>query len=358
MTILKNCCLKLQKRKAAKKNLPPTLPVCLYILLRAVFKTCASAVKWSVVTVWGYLRHYPNHAACNILFLAAISLLLITGSKVHDQLLLSRISDSLIESLIHSSKYTRDYRSADASTRGVQLFLRVGAPRWTQKESIKAVLFHARRAGLSLLHQAVLLATVEVESGFNPMARAPTTSACGLFQFVRATGIAFGLSQAECMDPWLNAKAGVKHYIRNYQEKVEKRVTGFTGPELLFATFEHTYYLHHDGINSTNPSPEVKAVVLGGTQFLFKAYEVLLSEAEREEAERASSSFTSEFAETFWDSVQRVSNFFHGTSGMLLGERLSGFDAGAPGVQIFGPQEEPNIEAYPEKPELDADLQL
>ena len=68
--------------------------------------------------------------------------------------------------------------------RGAEEFLRVGAPVWAQREAVRAVLFHARKAGLSKEDQAVLLATVAVESGFNPSEKAPSTTACGLFQFV------------------------------------------------------------------------------------------------------------------------------------------------------------------------------
>jgi len=195
--------------------------------------------------------------------------------------------------------------------------LRVGAPEWTQKESVRAVLFHARKAGLPLVDQAVLLAVVEVESGFNPMARAPTTTACGLFQFVRATGNNFGLSRSECMNPWLNARAGVQHYLYNYQRRVGTHVEGLPGAERVFRTFELSYYLHHDGPDSRRPSNDVKATVLSGTQFLFKAYDALQKEAQ---SKQQAPTFAERFAENVWEVLNAIGSAFFNRDSSFFGK--------------------------------------
>jgi hypothetical protein len=49
--------------------------------------------------------------------------------------------------------------------------------------------------------------------------------------------------------------------------------------------FELSYYLHHDGPLSSDPSDEVKATVLAGSPFLFKAYELLAREQQAREQE-------------------------------------------------------------------------
>ena len=165
-----------------------------------------------------------------------------------------------------------------------------------QHAAIKAILEESRAVGLSIEDQAVLLATAEVESGFNPMARASTTTACGLFQFVKRTGLAYDLSRQDCMDPHANAAAGIRHYLANYQARVEEKVADLSGAEQLHRIFELSYYLHHDGPESTTHSDAVKAVVLLGTPYLFRAYEILRTE----EQQRASyPSFSDEVAKEF-----------------------------------------------------------
>ncbi len=240
------------------------------------------AIRFMGRTLIGYLRHHPFHAVLNLIFLIGLALVIVTGSEMHKQLILTRISDQTIEKIIQGSQFTREFNSVSANRDGSREFFRVGAPKWIQKESIRAILFHARKAGLSIEDQVVLLATADIESGFNPLARASTTTACGLFQFVQRTGEAYSLSQEECMDPWLNARSGVEHYMQNLDQRVRPKVENLEGVERAFRTFELSYYLHHDGPNSSNPDNDVKAIVLGGSQFLFAAYNVLQDEAASE----------------------------------------------------------------------------
>ncbi|MCB0344536.1 MAG: transglycosylase SLT domain-containing protein [Bdellovibrionales bacterium] len=261
---------------------PPSILAVLIIFLREACTTFARSSWWTLKTCGGYFRHHPFHAAFNTFLIASLWLVVKTGVRLHEELILAEISDATIDQVIEASTYTRQYTPVEVSKLGAQSFLRVGAPIWAQRESIRAVLYEARKAGLPIVDQAVLLATVEVESGFNPMARAPTTTACGLFQFVKATGLRYGLDPSDCMDPWSNAEAGVRHYLDNYKTSVEPYVRFLHGPERVFTTFEKSYYLHHDGPNSSDPSNDVKAVVLLGTQFLFRAYHILQDEAHSE----------------------------------------------------------------------------
>ena len=161
------------------------------------------------------------------------------------------VTENTLEKIALNSSFTRNYNNETKN---------VGAPIWAQKESIKAILFSAK--DLDLSHKAALLATAEVESGFNPLAKANTSTACGLFQFIKSTGRAYGLNQSNCIEPRRNSKAGVSHYLDLYNTKIKDQVSELEGIERAFRIFELTYYLHHDGINSQRPSSDVKACLL------------------------------------------------------------------------------------------------
>lgn len=266
--------------RVSKAPLPPlpglhtTIANLVCVLLAATW----CSLSWCASIIWRYIRHHPSHAVFNVFIVFVFGLLALTGERFREQLLLSQIPDVTVDELIRASSYRREFVSPELSGKGSDEFLGVGAPPWAQREAIRAILYYARRGGLSLTDQAVLLAIAEVESGFNPMARAPTTSACDLFQFVKGTAALYGLSQEQCMNPWINAQAGIAHYRDNYQRGVESRVANLRGIEKLARTFEFSYYLHHDGPNSSNPAAEVKSVVLGGMPFLFRAHIALEKE--------------------------------------------------------------------------------
>lgn len=265
-------------------------------------------VTWVTLrTIARYLINHPVHAALNGVLIAVLGVLVMTGSQIHNQIILNQISDQTIDRIIEASAYTREFDGAQANRDGMREFLRVGAPSWIQRESIRAILYHSRQVNLSIVDQAVLLATAEIESGFNPMARAATTSACGLFQFVQRTGEAFELPTEDCMNPWLNARSGIEHYISNYQARVKKQVDHLEGAERVLRTFELTYYLHHDGPNSNSPSNDLKAIVLGGSHFLFKVYHVLQEEAE---SPKLAPSFWERFSENFVRMLNAVAAYF------------------------------------------------
>lgn len=291
--------------------------------LKAVLRVAGLTVKGFVLGLWyamrtvlRYLRYHPIHACLNIVFLAIIALVVFTGSEIHKQLILAKISEQTVDEIIKGSRFTRSYDSEEIAKNGVREFLQVGAPEWAQREGVRAILFQARKAGLGVEDQASLLAIADIESGFNPMARAPTTSACGLFQFVKRTGESFDLSASDCMNPWLNARSEIDHYTKNFERRVKSHVADLEGSERVFRTFELSYYLHHDGPESSNPSNDVKATVLSGTQFLFKAYHALLQEAE---SEKHAPSFVESFSANFLRAMDRIASFFHDSGSPSMG---------------------------------------
>lgn len=106
----------------------------------------------------------------------------------------------------------------------------------TQRASIEAIRSAARAAGMTLDQEAMVLAIARHESGFNPDAAAGTTSAHGLGQFIRATGAAYGLTDASRWDIHAQAKALVAHTMDNFEAVQRKGL----GPEYVYAR-------HHDG---------------------------------------------------------------------------------------------------------------
>ena len=274
----------------------------LWMLLRATSK----AIVFFATTLFGYFRKHPFHALLNIFWMMLLALILIASSDLHEHYILSQISERTTDKIISISRFTRNYSHEKVKSQGIREFMQAGAPQWAQREGIRAVLFHARKHGLSIEHQAVLLAIVEIESGFNPMAKAKTTTACGLFQFIAATGKSYDLSSQDCMNPWLNAQAGIQHYTDNYKKRVENKTDSLQGIEKVFKLFELGYYLHHDGPESTKPSDEVKAVVLEGTQFLIQMYSVLKEELA---IKQNSPSFSERFNNKLWHVAGKMSFF-------------------------------------------------
>lgn len=255
-------------------------------------KSCLMALFLALRTSIRYLIRHPFHAILISVLLALLGLVIITGSEIHNQMIMGKISDQTIDRIIEGSRFSRPFDAEAINKSGPQELLRVGAPVWIQREGVRAILYHARKSGLAIEDQAVLLAIADIESGFNPIARAPTTTACGLFQFVKKTGEIFGLPHTDCMDPMANAHAQISHYQYNFERRVRPFVEQLAGPERVFRTFELSYYLHHDGPDSRNPSNDLKATVLNGTQVLFKAYHALLEESE---SQTRAPTFTEQF---------------------------------------------------------------
>jgi len=275
-----------QEATAVEPNAPVEAGTPLGTFFKFFFLTISSSVAllWYTIASTGrYFVRHPFHVLLNLAMIVALALGVVTGSEIHSKMIRGQISDRTVDAIIEGSRFTREYDAEEINRNGARDFLRVGAPRWTQREAVRAILFHARKAGLNIEDQSVLLAVADIESGFNPLARAPTTTACGIFQFVKRTGEMFGLSQSECMDPWQNAEAGVAHCVYNYEPRIARQLQDVKGTERLFRAFELSYYLHHDGPESNNPSNEVKATILNGTHFMFRAYHSLVEESESQQ---------------------------------------------------------------------------
>lgn len=115
-------------------------------LATGIFK----AVWFTGRTAGRYLARHPIHAVLNLLMIALLTLMIVTGSELHKQMILSRISDQTIDGIIKASQYTRQLDAQSATRDGSRELVRVGAPDWMQRESIRAVLYHSRKAGLSI----------------------------------------------------------------------------------------------------------------------------------------------------------------------------------------------------------------
>lgn len=121
------------------------------------------------------------------------------------------------------------------------------APATTQVAVMKKIVDASSH--LSREDQATLLAIARVESGFNPDAAATTTSASGVYQFIKRTGAEYGLNDQNRFDADANIRAGVRIYEK-YLRKLNDNFPGLTGNERAL----RIYILHHDGINAVNGS--------------------------------------------------------------------------------------------------------
>lgn len=110
------------------------------------------------------------------------------------------------------------------------------APLAHQKRIIDAIVTAGKKAGFNIRRLALLLAMVHIESGFNLDAAAGTTSASGLGQFIRKTGKAFGLTDANAFDLEPNISALIEYFKENENLARKKGK-----PDVW------VYKYHHDG---------------------------------------------------------------------------------------------------------------
>ena len=123
-----------------------------------------------------------------------------------------------------------------------------------QESSIRAVISALIGSRPPLSVSAAILAIARVESGWNPESRNPSSSACGLFQFVRATWESYGTPHHDCVDPALNACVGVEHLTSLYRTTVYPQIA----PLRLLAsegeraewTYRLLYAYHYHGEGS------------------------------------------------------------------------------------------------------------
>jgi hypothetical protein len=110
------------------------------------------------------------------------------------------------------------------------------APKEVIDKSIKTIIAAGQRAGMSKDEIALTLAIARHESGFNPDAAAPSTSAHGLGQFINKTGAGYGLTDENRWDVEKQAEALVS-ITKDNIALAKKRGKGT----------EYVYKYHHDG---------------------------------------------------------------------------------------------------------------
>lgn len=114
------------------------------------------------------------------------------------------------------------------------------APRVEQYKTMQLILSEAK--GLSIQERVLLLCIARVESGFNPKAKNPSSTASGVFQIINATAAALGLKLEERFDAKANISAMLKLFDE-YQRRIKKKYPNASEEEWVLLT----YALHHDG---------------------------------------------------------------------------------------------------------------
>jgi hypothetical protein len=126
-----------------------------------------------------------------------------------------------------------------------------GAPVEHQASAMRAVVDALSAARPEIGLAAAIMTIARVESGWNPYARNPTSTACGLFQFVRATWESYDDSQQRCFDPQRNASAGVRHLLGLYRARVLPRLSVLapvtTEAERVALVYRTLYAFHYHG---------------------------------------------------------------------------------------------------------------
>jgi membrane-bound lytic murein transglycosylase MltF len=132
-----------------------------------------------------------------------------------------------------------------------------GAAAIETKEEVAAILCNQTEQ-LSAEDRETALAIAYFESGFNPEAKAQTTSASGIFQIVRDTARKLGLRDSDVFDAKKNIQAGIKLFMQNLALAAKKfpKLKGDQKAAMLYA-------LHHDG-----PSLQYGGYQLANDRFL------------------------------------------------------------------------------------------
>ncbi len=143
-----------------------------------------------------------------------------------------------------------------------------------QMQVMKMILEKSRDLGDA--DRAILLATARLESGFNPDAASPITSAAGIFQFVSKTGASYGLDKSNVFEAEHNIDAGISLYQDNVYKLPSRHK--FSGLDLE-AKGELAYALHHDGPSLAYGGREVAkeglVPYLGGYLELVRKYDTV-----------------------------------------------------------------------------------
>jgi len=156
------------------------------------------------------------------------------------------VSDKVLQDFLQVGR-VKDETPRDAG----EWFRWGGIPVEHQASSIRAVVDALAAARPPIGVAAAILTIARVESGWNPYSRNPESTACGLFQFIRATWASYDSEQDHCFDPLANAKAGVKHLMTLYATRVGPRLEPLlpitTEQERVEWTYRLLYALHYHG---------------------------------------------------------------------------------------------------------------
>ena len=161
-----------------------------------------------------------------------------------------QVTDQLVQQLVSVARVAPKPNPKDPES-----WRRWGnADPWDQAVAVRAV-----AEGLSATHSSIalssaILAIARVESGFNPWAKNPKSTACGIFQFIRATWTPYGGDHGYCMDPTMNAGAGVRHlttifagHVRKTMPPLEELPNDIQRAEWIYRGL---YAYHYHGLKS------------------------------------------------------------------------------------------------------------
>jgi Transglycosylase SLT domain len=236
-------------------------------------------------------RFYWQHKMRFCIDVVALTLFVamsIAGYTMHQKTIDAQMTEEVVSGIDQytpaGSKRTFSRSDAAASARE---FMNAGADTWLRHITIQTIFTEARKARLGNTETAVLLGIAAIESGFNPFAKAPTTTACGTYQFIRATGTQYGVSDETCFNPTRNARAQVKHFHAIIgQPTVQRELHGKDVTQRLVTMFKEVYCRHHDGVHMRVCSQLAKSLTADNLPMLFGAYNVLT--AAQAHAEQAS----------------------------------------------------------------------
>ncbi len=152
-----------------------------------------------------------------------------------------------------------------------------------QELAVRAITDALAQARVPIDLAAMILTIARVESGFNPFSEHPVSTACGLFQFIEATWQAYQPTRESCLDPYLNAWAGVRHLTLLEQRRLREARALLAGvPDELQRTeylYRLLYAYHFHGARSVQAavggSLTAQQAADGGVPYLRRYYAIL-----------------------------------------------------------------------------------
>jgi hypothetical protein len=152
-----------------------------------------------------------------------------------------------------------------------------------QDLAVRAVVDALSKARPPIDLSAMILAIARVESGFNPFSENPTSTACGIFQFVEGTWESYADTRDRCFDPYVNAWAGVRHLSKLDVARLGEARQLLRGVPDEVQRTEYLYRLlyayHYHGIRSVfasiGGSLEAQTAADAGVPYLKRYFSIL-----------------------------------------------------------------------------------